>query len=235
MQLRNTIRRAVESQYGKFCPYSRVIDKYNRIPLLRAFADTHAGIPAFGTREEMWDFLARGADDTIDYFEFGVHEGRSILHWADNNGSKDSRFFGFDSFRGLPEHWNSAYPKGRFDTNGCAPVTRDPRVQFMHGLFQDTLRPFLATYAKRSQLVLHIDCDLYGSSLYCLTQMDQYMEPGTILIFDEFGDPQHEFRAFQDYLSAYRRNFKVLCSHDGFFTAAVQITGSATPDRSARM
>jgi hypothetical protein len=36
-------------------------------------------------------------------------KGHSIFHFAGQNRSIDTRFFGFDSFAGLPEDWNSDY------------------------------------------------------------------------------------------------------------------------------
>ena len=36
-------------------------------------------------------------------------------------------------------------------------------------------------------------------------------------------DVQHEFRAVHDYLSSYRREVSVLCSHDDFFAIAVEL------------
>jgi hypothetical protein len=70
-------------------------------------------------------------------------------------------------------------------------------------------------------LIVHNDSDLYSSTLFCLTTLDRIIAPGTIVIFDEFGDVMHEFRALQDYLASYRREVEVLCSHDNFFTMAV--------------
>lgn len=223
MPLRTFARHTAEELYSRFAPHSARIDKFNRLPLLAAFADEHAAAPCFPTREAMWDYLARQTAAAIDYLEFGVHEGHSILYWAKANAAAGSRFFGFDTFSGLPEDWNKDYPKGKFDTGGRTPESSDRRVTFIRGLFQDSLPTFLETFESRSPLVINIDCDLYSSTLFCLTRLDPFIAPGTILIFDEFGDVLHEFRAFHDYLAAYRRDYRLLCSHDKFYTAAVQI------------
>lgn len=222
-RLKPELGKAIYARYGRHARYSRQVDRLNRMPLLTGFAREHAGAPGFATREAMWDFLAAQTAGPIDYLEFGVHEGRSILHWAQRNRDPDSRFFGFDTFTGLPENWSSSYPRGHFDTGGRTPATDDPRVRFVKGLFQDTLPTFLADFAPRNRLVVHNDSDLYSSTLFCLTALDRVLTPGTIVIFDEFGDVMHEFRALHDYVASYRRRFKVLCSHDDFFTMAVEI------------
>ena len=171
----------------------------------------------------MWDFLAERTAGRIDYVEFwaSTKDAASPLGEA-QHGCREP-FFGFDTFTGLPEDWSTTYPLGHFDTGGRPPATDDPRVRFVKGLFQDTLPAFLADFAPRSRLIVHNDSDLYSSTLFCLTSLDRMITPGTIVIFDEFGDVMHEFRALQDYLASYRRKVEVLCSHDNFFTMAVVI------------
>ncbi len=223
LQLKPELGKTLYARYRRHARYSRKVDRLNRMPLLSSFVREHADVPSFATREAMWDFLAQQTAGRIDYLEFGVHEGGSILHWAKRNTDADSRFFGFDTFTGLPEDWSQGFERGHFDTGGRTPATDDPRVQFVKGLFQDTLPAFLASFAPRSRLIVHNDSDLYSSTLFCLTTLDRIIAPGTIVIFDEFGDVMHEFRALQDYLASYRRKFEVLCSHDNFFTMAVVI------------
>lgn len=219
-----TARQEFGRFYGRYGRFSRRLDRLNRLPLLKDFILKSPDVPIFPTRESMWDRLAEQHDGDIDFLEFGVDEGHSILHWARTNLSPRSRFFGFDTFEGLPETWNRAYQKGHFDRGGHAPHTDDSRVSFVNGLFQETLGEFLATYAPDGRnLVVHIDCDLYASALYCLTKLDAFIRCGTLVIFDEFGDVQHEFRAFNDYLASYRRRARLVCAHDDFFTAAVEM------------
>lgn len=223
LKLKPDLGKALYARYGHHGRYLRQVDRLNRMPLLSRFARDHGHAPSFETREAMWDFLAERAAGRIDYLEFGVHQGHSLLHWAQRNTNADSRFVGFDTFTGLPEDWSQAYPRGHFDTGGQPPRTDDPRVQFVKGLFQDTLPAFLAGFAPRGRVIVNNDSDLYSSTLFCLTSLDRILAPGTIIIFDEFGDVMHEFRALQDYVASYRRKFKVLCSHDNFFTIAVEI------------
>ena len=223
LQLKPELGKTLYARYGRHARYSRKVDRLNRMPLLSTFVREHANGPSFPTREAMWDYLAEKTAGRIDYLEFGVHEGRSILHWARRNTDAVSRFVGFDTFTGLPEDWSQSYPRGHFDTGGRLPATDDARVRFVEGLFQDTLPAFLDGFRPRSRLIVHNDSDLYTSTLFCLTTLDRIIAPGTIIIFDEFGDVMHEFRALQDYLASYRRKVEVLCSHDNFFTIAVVV------------
>jgi O-methyltransferase len=146
-----------------------------------------------------------------------VFRGESIRRWSQLNTSPNSRFFGFDSFEGLPEEW-SGVPKGSYSAKGELPAIDDPRVHFVKGWFQETVPNFLMGYkaVEKNRLVIYNDCDLYSSTLFCLTQFNSVMTPGTILIFDEFGDLLHEFRAFLDYSHAYMRKYKVLVTTPGF-------------------
>src|SRR6516164_7705246 len=106
---------------------------------------------------------------SIDYLEFGVWEGETVRQWTSINSSPHSRFFGFDTFEGLPEDWNAERQKGNFDLGGRPPIIDDPRVSFILGRFHESLPGFVETYKPRSRLVVHIDCDLYGSALCALT------------------------------------------------------------------
>lgn len=220
---RRALTHALVVNYGRYMPYSPTIDRINRRPLLQDFVEKHHDAPSFATRQSMWSFIVDRLPGAIDYLEFGVHEGHSILYFAAQNRSADSRFFGFDSFRGLPEDWNSDFKRGHFDTGGLIPETSDVRIKFIAGLFQDTLPRFLSAFKPVNRLIVNIDCDLYTSALYCLTKLDPILPKGAILIFDEFGELLHEFRAANDYLSSYRRNAKVICSHDNFYTVAVEL------------
>jgi O-methyltransferase len=203
--------------------YSKWIDRINRRPLFQRFAESNSNVPSFPTREAMWSFIASQRPAAIDYLEFGVHQGHSIFHFASQNKSGDSKFFGFDSFAGLPEDWNPDFRRGHFDMGGHPPSTDDSRVKFVVGSFQETLPNFIANFRTDGRIIVHIDCDLYSSALYCLTKLDAILPAGTIIIFDEFGDVLHEFRALDDYLASYRREAKVLCSHDDFFAMAVEL------------
>jgi len=220
---RRVLANAFKHNYGRVLPYSAIVDKLNRQPLLSDFRQKNSDVPCFSSREKMWSFIVSRCPGAIDYLEFGVHRGHSILYFASQNRSPDSRFFGFDCFTGLPEDWNSNFRRGHFDTGGRVPQTTDPRVRFIVGLFQETLPKFVSQYKTDRRIIVNIDCDLYSAALFCLTKLDAMLPRGTIVIFDEFGSVVHEFRAAHDYVSSYRRGFKVICSHDNFYTIAGEL------------
>ncbi len=95
-------------------------------------------------------------------------------------------FAGFDTFEGLPEDWGT-FKKGEMSFS--IPQINDQRAEFMKGLFQDTLLPYLDK--KGSSLVngtniIHLDADLFSSTIFVLTQLYKYLKKGDILFFDEF-------------------------------------------------
>ena len=180
----------------------------------------------FATREEMFvhlhaEYLGNGKK-ALDYLEFGVFQGLSLKQWCAINAHPQSRFFGFDSFQGLPENWNSA-PSGTYTSHGKLPDIHDPRVEFVVGWFQNTLPGFLAKYQAKSQLLIHNDSDLYTSTLFTLTSLNAWITPGTIILFDEFYDAVHEYRALVEWAAAYMRKYEVLAATSGFTQAAVRV------------
>jgi len=161
------------------------------------------------------------AEEAIDYLEFGVRYGDSLFKWSNLNTCPNSRFIGFDSFEGLPEDWISVTgmaQKAAMSVGGVIPKTEDPRIKFVKGWFNQTLRPFLQDFIPRSRLVIHNDGDLFSSTLYTLVTLDPILRPGSILIFDEFANPLHEWRAFNDYASAFGRKCKVLGAAGDYYT-----------------
>jgi len=78
----------------------------------------------------------------VNYLEFGVAGGQSFRWFLSQNADPESRFYGFDTFTGLPEDFG-VYKKGMFNNNTAPPQIDDKRVKFYQGLFQQTLPGFL--------------------------------------------------------------------------------------------
>ena len=141
----------------------------------------------------------------INYLEFGVWQGETFKKWIDLHRHPESRFVGFDSFEGLPEDWVKGQPKGTFSTGGQTPVINDNRGKFIVGWFQDTLYSFLRDFRSVERMVIHIDCDLYSSTLFVLAALDRHMPDNVIIIFDDFSSLRHEFAAWLDYRRSFNR------------------------------
>lgn len=205
--------------------YSKIFDRLNwRVRWIKTVREC-VDSPMFHSREEMYKHLNQNFfSDPIDLFEFGVYKGDSLREWCALNTHPQTRFFGFDSFEGLPEDWTSEWPKGSFNTSKQLPDIGDTRIQFVSGWFQRTLPGFLMSYKPKNRLVIHNDSDLYSSTLFCLTAMDRLIVPGTIVIFDEFSDALHEYRALTDYAIAYMRKFSIIAATERFVQAAIQVT-----------
>jgi hypothetical protein len=168
-------------------------------------------------------------NEAIHYLEFGVYKGDSLREWLRLNTHPGSRFWGFDSFAGLPSSWHrftSATAAGAFDLHGIVPDIPDSRVRLVKGYFQDTLSDFLETQytGDRHRLVVHCDADLYSSTLYVLATLNRLMVPGTIIVFDEFSSVLHEFRAFSDFLESFGRQARGVAATGPFYSrVAVEV------------
>lgn len=209
-----------------FPRYSVFLDKLNWNAKWAATIKEANEIPLFPIRDSLHRFVqAKTGNGPIDYLEFGVWTGASLRLWCDANTHSDSRFFGFDSFKGLPEHYSAMFPKGAFNTDGEIPNIQDSRVQFVVGWFQQTLPKFLDSYQVRElPLIIHCDSDLYSSALFCLTSLNRIIRIGTILIFDELNDLLSEYRALTDYSRSYLRQWRFIGATEGFAQAAIEIT-----------
>jgi Macrocin-O-methyltransferase (TylF) len=124
----------------------------------------------------------------IDFWEFGVFRGDSIFWWLNNLTHPESRFVGFDTFTGLPERWRATEPQGAFNVYGRIPEAKDSRCSFEAGLFQDTLLPFVSRHDFSRRLVIHLDADLFSSTLFVLTTLARNLKSGDIIFFDKAGE-----------------------------------------------
>jgi hypothetical protein len=202
--------------------YSERRDFLLRLPLLKRWAAVHQPYPYFENREELYEYIVSvvGEEMPICYLEFGVYEGASLLNWIELNIAEKSEFIGFDSFEGLPEHWIKpigSMKRNAFSTEGKMPVINDNRVSFVKGWFQNTLPIFLDRFSPDKQIIIHCDADIYSSTMYVLCKMDSSIKQGTIIIFDEFSNMLHEFRAFDDYTSSFGRQYEVLGAAGHFY------------------
>ena len=61
---------------------------------------------------------------------------------------------------------------------------------------------------------LHVDCDVYSSTVDVLRGLAERFQPGTVIVFDEYfnypGWERHEFKAWQEFISERRVEYAYL-------------------------
>ena len=114
--------------------------------------------------------------------EFGVATGRTLnqfAYWLHNK-----LIYGFDGFDGLPEDWTSRMRKGFFARDTLPRVRSN--CHLIVGWFDQTLPKFKETIKHSPIALLHVDCDLYSSTVTVLNNLRENIVPGTVIVFDEY-------------------------------------------------
>lgn len=167
------------------------------------------------------------------WLEFGVYRGRTITAIANNT---TNTIYGFDSFEGLPEHWDEENPLGVYSLNGDMPLgaiagSNDDNpgmydssptkiiqpwsrnIRLIKGLFADSLPLFLEEH-KAPVAFINIDSDIYSSAKTVLDLLKDRIQNGTIITFDEICDyptyREHEIKAFAEFLLETGWDYKCL-------------------------
>ncbi len=169
-----------------------------------------------------WVIEQENLNAGINYFEFGVATGQSFRWFMNENKHPDSRFYGFDTFEGLPEDWGG-FKKGAFSNNNRMPEINDGRGKFYQGLFQQTLPGFLKEIDNSKRNVLMMDADLYSATLYALATLAPNLKKGDIIFFDEFAVPTHEFKAFLDFTQSFYINLQLIAATNNYYFAAFKV------------
>jgi hypothetical protein len=127
--------------------------------------------------------------------ECGVGNGGSLVEISSlihYRSIRNREIFGYDSFQGLPRptEYDKYYKEGRcvFPIDDVQQiVNRYSKIKYniVPGWFKDTL----GTYPKLPIAVLHLDVDVYSSYKECLETLYQYVQPGGLILFDEYSRP----------------------------------------------
>ena len=165
-----------------------------------------------------------GTTDNGDYYEFGIFKGHTFAHacnYAKEINLPQMRFFGFDSFQGLPEisgvdiTENMGFYKSQYSSEK-EQVSRDidntevdwSKINFIKGFFNDSLNDETReTFAMKKISVALIDCDLYSSTVDVLSFIQEMVLDKTILIFDDWNafdkdKNRGQRKAFGEFLAA---------------------------------
>lgn len=167
------------------------------------------------SQNEVFNFALSNLEITGLVMEFGVKSGKSINKLAVKDKFKRKTIYGFDSFEGLPEDWSGTRTvRGRLSNLGKLPKV-NKNVSLIKGWFKDTLPIFLNEHQNNKIAFMHIDCDIYQSTKDIFDCLGEKINKGTIIIFDEFFNypnwQNHEYKAFQEFISNSKKSFKYLC------------------------
>lgn len=215
-----------------FGPFTGFLLNLAYLTKLSKWAHQNKGV-AYNDFKSKWDYNKRypmyqwvidneGLSAPINYLEFGVAGGQSFYWFMERNTNAASRFYGFDTFDGLPEDWGP-FKKGAFTNNNVLPEIIDDRGQFFKGLFQQTLPGFLPQLDNNRRNVIMMDADLWSATLYALTTLAPHLKSGDVIFFDEFVVPTHEFKAFLDFVESYYVNLELIAAANNYYFAAFKV------------
>ncbi len=195
-----------------FCGFIKLrsVEGIETFPILKTEKfNTLKKAKIFKTKHDIWNSIIKKFSQTkLDYFEFGVFDGKSIKYFSENLKNIDNKFTGFDSFNGLPDVYNHpSLKKGDFSTNGNIPTINDPRVKFIKGFFnqkKNEIKKVIKEATNHTQFV-HFDADIYSSTQYLLYLLDEVTP--YYALFDEFGGD--EARALYHYLISTDKNIEI--------------------------
>jgi len=184
-------------------------------------------MPSAISFDDVWEyrsFLMQEAAVDGYFLEFGVADGNTLDFWARKH--PQLKFFGFDSFKGLPEDWKPGFKKGRFDQE-ILPKFPD-NVNLVPGWFSETVSNFVAEYQEIDQIsFIHIDCDLYSSTKTIFDNLGNLIKSGAIIAFDEYfnypGWEGHEHKAFLEFCDKFHVNFDYIAYVENGNQVAVRI------------
>lgn len=169
-----------------------------------------------------------------DFLEFGVHSGSSFIiyyqqymrileQYIDDDREKfgrlsNTRFFAFDSFKGLPaiteslDKTTNNFTEGEYHTekeeflkncqNAGVPSSR---LVVVEGFYEHSLNSKIYKLHNLKQAaIISIDCDLYSSTKETLAFVTPLLQNGTIIVFNDwvtnFHSPEFgEQRAFHEW------------------------------------
>ncbi|MBS0286610.1 MAG: class I SAM-dependent methyltransferase [Proteobacteria bacterium] len=164
------------------------------------------------------------------YIELGVGTGRTINFLAALNPTK--KVYGFDSFEGLPTDWDKGdkiFKAGMFGLKRKdAKIPLVKNVIVYKGLFKEILPKFKNQVLKNNAIaLLHIDSDTYQSAKDSLNLLADNIQPGTVIVFDEFYNyprfEEHEWKAFQEFIQERKLNVQYIAYNKMHEQVAIKI------------
>lgn len=165
-------------------------------------------------------------DTTQPWMECGVGTGKTAKLLIERKGNRWLHLF--DSFDGIPDSWalsqDQVYEPGFGKHELPKKEITGVGVALYVGKFEDTI-PFWAHDNKYQIGLVHIDCDVYSSTVDVLHALNLNIRQGTIIMFDEYFNYQrfaeHEYKAFSEFVRGYNFEFEYIARSE--VQAAVRI------------
>lgn len=218
--------------YKKLPDKVRIVIKniFDRVPFTPLFSKrswVRNRYTQFGLDQREYVFLSCARFANINrpidgyYFEFGCHGANTMrMAWRNFRYLFDRDYVAFDSFEGLPEidtiDKQQIWKKGKLKTeeevfkkkvfNEGMPKDK---LKTVRGYYEQTLTAELKNELSiKKAAVVYIDCDLYTSTVPVLEFIKDFLQLGTIIIFDDWycfhGDPEKgEQKAFSEFREKY--------------------------------
>lgn len=139
-----------------------------------------------------------------DYLEFGIYTGSSFCHSIRcakqlvkiHPAIKNTRFFGFDSFKGFgkiqEDEKHPFYEDQNFSTDlskvnkRVSKVSKNTFVRIIPGFFEESLKPGPDFYEIKKSRIIFIDSDTYSSAIEALKFSLPTIQNGTFIMLDDF-------------------------------------------------
>jgi hypothetical protein len=153
------------------------------------------------------------------YMEFGCHEANTMrMAWKHGRYLFDWHYLAFDSFEGFPEIadidkqeiWapgKCATGEAEFRRVVTAAGMPEDRLTTIKGFYDASLTPELKSRLLPTKAVVcYVDCDLYLSTVPVLDFIVDFLQIGTVIVFDDWncfwGDPERgERKAWAEFLA----------------------------------
>ena len=158
------------------------------------------------------------------YFEFGCNEANTFrMAYNTFKNLFDLKYVAFDSFEGLPKVEGidkmEVFHEGKlkFDKNKFVELVKkegikDEEFIVVKGFYEESLnQKLIEELSPTKAAVIYIDCDLYTSTVSVLEFIKHFLQPGTIIIFDDWNcffvyENRGQKKAFSEFLNS-NKNF----------------------------
>lgn len=131
------------------------------------------------------------------YFEFGCYSGRTFstaMNSANFLKMDNFKFYAFDSFLGLPSTDNqNIFKQGqfKFSKKDFKKIIKKKTGVFLddkyilEGYYDESLKTQVALNLPKPGII-HLDCDLYSSTVSVLEFLKPILVGGSVLLFDDY-------------------------------------------------